>query len=89
MAIALGRVYPRLVGLVAAVSGASFMYDGAVMVAYEGFLPSNIKVVGLLLFAVWAFIVAFLMWRNGGRGRIARPESTPRSRDSNPSAHTR
>ena len=66
-----------MVGLVAAVSGASFMYDGAVMVAYEGFLPSNIKVVGLLLFAVWAFIVAFLMWRNGGRGRIARPESTP------------
>ena len=64
-------------GLVAAVSGASFMYDGAVMVAYEGFLPSNIKVVGLLLLAVWAFIVAFLMWRNGGRGRIARPESTP------------
>jgi hypothetical protein len=65
------------VGLVAAVSGASFMYDGAVMVAYEGFLPSNIKVVGLLLLAVWAFIMAFLMWRNGGRGRIDRPESTP------------
>jgi len=77
VAIALGSVYPRWVGLVAALSGAAFMYDGVVVVAYEGFVPSIIKVVGLLLLAVWAFIMGFLMWRNGGRGRIARPESTP------------
>jgi hypothetical protein len=48
------------------------MYNGVVVVAYEGFVPSIIKLVGLLLLAVWAFIMAFLMWRNGGRRRIAR-----------------
>jgi hypothetical protein len=77
LAIALGRVYPRWVGVIAAVSGAAFMYDGAVVVAYEGFVPSIIKLVGLLLLAVWAFIMAFLMWRNGGRRRITRLGPTP------------
>jgi hypothetical protein len=78
VAIALGIIYPRWVGLMAMVSGAALMYDGAVVVAYEGFAPSNIKLVGLLLLAVWAFIMAVLMWRNGGRGRrIAHPESAP------------
>ena len=48
LAIALGRVYPRWVGLIAAVSGAAFMYNGAVVVAYEGFVPSIVKLVGLL-----------------------------------------
>jgi hypothetical protein len=88
VAIALGSVYPRWVGLVAATSGAAFMYDGAV-VAYEGFVPSIVKLVGLALLAVWAFVMAVLMWRNGGRRRIARPGSTPRNRASNPSVHTR
>jgi hypothetical protein len=77
LAIALGRVYPRWVGVIAAVSGAAFMYDGAVVVAYEGFVPSIIKLLGLLLLAVWAFIMAFLMWRNGGRRRITRLGPTP------------
>src|SRR5215212_10039974 len=72
LAIALGRVYPRWVGLVAAISGAAFMYNGIGVVAYEGFVPSIIKLVGLLLLAVWAFIMAFLMWRNGGRRGIVR-----------------
>jgi hypothetical protein len=72
LAIALGRVYPRWVGVIAAVSGAAFMYNGVVVVAYEGFVPSIIKLVGLLLLAVWAFIMAFLMWRNGGRRGIVR-----------------
>src|SRR5215203_1312826 len=67
LAIALGRVYPRWVGLMAVVSGAALMYDGAVVVAYEGFVPSIIKLVSLLLLAVWAFLMAFLMWRNAGR----------------------
>ena len=53
------------------------MYDGAVVVAYEGFVPSIIKLVSLLLLAVWAFIMAFLMWRNGGRRRITRLGPTP------------
>jgi hypothetical protein len=28
-------------------------------VAYEGFVPSTIKLVGLLLLAVWALVMAF------------------------------
>ena len=74
LAIAFGSVYPRWAGMIAVVSGAALMYDGAV-VAYEGFAPSIIKLVGLLLLAVWAFIMAFLMWRNSSRGRIARLKS--------------
>jgi hypothetical protein len=37
----------------ATISGAAFMYDGAVVVAYEGFVTSIVKTVGLLLLAVW------------------------------------
>jgi hypothetical protein len=78
LAIALGRVYPRWVGLVAVLSGAALMYDGAVVVSYEGFVADIVKLVGLLLLAVWAFIMAFLMWRNGSsRRRVARLASTP------------
>ena len=77
LAIALGRVYPRWAGLMAAVSGAAFLYDGAVVVAYEGFAPSIIKVVGLLVLSAWAFVMAALMWRYGNRRRIARLGSTP------------
>jgi hypothetical protein len=36
-----------------------------------------VKVVGLLLLAVWAFVMAAFMWRSGGRRRIARLGSTP------------
>ena len=45
--------------MIAAVSGAAFIYNGA-MVAYQGFVPSIIKLVGLLL-AVWTIIIAALM----------------------------
>jgi hypothetical protein len=79
LAIAVGRAYPRWAGLIAAVSGAAFMYDGAVVVAYEGFVPDIVKLVGLLLLAVWAFAMAALMWRKGSRGRIARPRPTASS----------
>jgi hypothetical protein len=77
LAILLGTVYPRWAGLIAMVSGAALMYNGVVEVAYEGFVPSIIKLVGLLLLAVWAFVMAFLMWRNSSRGPIAHPESAP------------
>src|SRR5215216_4421271 len=78
LAIALGRVYPRWVGSIAVLSGAALMYDGAVVVAYEGFVADIVKLVGLLLLAVWGFIMAFLMWRNGSsRRRIARLAATP------------
>jgi uncharacterized membrane protein YhaH (DUF805 family) len=89
LAIALGRgVYPRWTGWMAALSGVAFMYNGVVEVAYEGFGPSIVKLVGILLLAVWAFIMAVLMLRNGSRRRIARPVSTPAGRvrrSSNPS----
>jgi hypothetical protein len=75
LAIALGRVYPRWVGLIAAISGVALMYNG-VVVAYEGFVPSITKLVGLLLLAVWAFVMAALMWRNGSRRRLARLRPT-------------
>jgi hypothetical protein len=76
VAIALGTVYPRWVGLLAAVSGGLFMVNG-VVVAYEGFGPSIIRLVAILLLAVWTFIMAMLMWRYGGRRRIARAEAAP------------
>ncbi len=77
LAVALGSVYPRWTGLVGAVSGSAFVCDGLGVVAYEGFVPSTIKLVGLLSLAVWAFVMAPLMWRNGGRWRISRPEPIP------------
>jgi hypothetical protein len=80
LAIALGRAYPRWVGLIAVVSGAAFMYDGVVVVAYQGFVPDTVKLVGLLLLAVWAFAMAALMWRKGSRRRVARlgpPTASP------------
>jgi hypothetical protein len=72
----------------AAASGVAFMYNGVVEVAYAGFGPSIVKLVGIRLLAVWAFIMAVLMLRNGSRRRIARPVSTPAGRvrrSSNPS----
>lgn len=77
LAIAFGIVYPRWVGSMAAISGTAFMYNGAVEVAYEGFIPSIVKLVGLILLSVWAFIMAALMWRNSSRRRIASPGSAP------------
>jgi uncharacterized membrane protein YdbT with pleckstrin-like domain len=60
--------------LVAVVSGLALMYDGAAMVAYEGFVSDLVKLVGLLLLAAWVSVMAVLMWRYGGgsRGRSAR-----------------
>jgi hypothetical protein len=86
LAIALGRIYPRWVGLIAVVSGAAFMYDGAVVVAYEGFVPDVIKLMGLLLLAVWAFVMAAFMWRNGSRRRIARLGPTSRAAAQRPAS---
>src|SRR5215210_7607714 len=77
VAIAFGTVYPRWAGWMALVSGAALMYHGAVVVSYEGFGPSISNLGGLVLLAVWAFIMAVLMWRHGGRQPIAQPESTP------------
>ncbi len=74
LAIALGSVYPRWVGWMAIISGAAFMYHGAVVRAYKGFSPSIPNLVGFILLAVWAIIMAVLMWRNS-REPIALPKS--------------
>ena len=75
VAIALGSVYPRWMGWIAAVSGAAFMYNGAVEVAYEGFIPSIIKLMGILLLAMWAVAMAVLMWRTNSRRANSQLES--------------
>ncbi len=74
LAIPLASVYPRWLGLLAMVSGAAFhgQRRGG---GLRGFGPSIIRLVAFLLLAVWTFIMAFLMWRNGSRRRIARLES--------------
>jgi hypothetical protein len=72
LAIAVGRAYPRWAGLIAVISGVALMYNGVIEVAYEGFVGSVVKLVGLLLLAVWAFAMAVLMWRKVGRWRATR-----------------
>jgi hypothetical protein len=49
------------------VEDVALMYNGVVEVAYEGFVASVVKLVGLALLALWAFVMAVLMWREGGR----------------------
>lgn len=75
LALALGSVYPRWVGWMAAISGAAFMIHG-VMVSYRGFFPSMPGMVGMVLLALWAVIMAVLMWRNSSRQAISGPEES-------------
>ncbi len=77
VAIALGAIYPRWAGLIAVVSGVALMYNGVVEVAYEGFVASIVKLVGLALWALWSFLMAVLMWRYSSRRRITSLESAP------------
>jgi hypothetical protein len=72
LAIALGTVYPRWLGWVAVGSGVAWIVHG-VLVPFIGLFDSPPRGVGLVLMAVWAFIMAFVMWRNSSRVRIARP----------------
>jgi hypothetical protein len=74
LAIALGTVYPRWLGWIAVGSGVAWIVHG-LMVPYIGLFDSIPRLVGLVLMALWVFIMAVLMWRNSSRGRIARPES--------------
>ena len=76
LAIALGTVYPRWLGWVAAGSGVSWIVHG-LMVPYIGFFDSIPRLVAIVLLSLWAFVMAFLMWRNSSRGRVARPETAP------------
>ena len=76
LAIALGTGYPRWLGWVAVVSGVAWIVHG-LMVPYIGLFSSPPRGVALILMYLWAFVMAFLMWRNSSRGRIARRESAP------------
>jgi uncharacterized membrane protein len=74
LAVALGTVYPRWLGWIAVGSGVAWILHG-LMVPYIGLFASIPRGIGQVLLYLWAFIMAFLMWRNSSRGRIARPES--------------
>jgi hypothetical protein len=73
LAIALDTVYPRWLGWVALGSGVAWIVHG-VMVPYLGLFDSIPRLVAIVLLAVWAFIMAVLMWRNSSREPIAVPE---------------
>jgi hypothetical protein len=84
LAIAVGVAYPRWLGLVAMVSGIvsgiAWIVHG-LMVPYIGLFDSVPRGVAIILMSVWAFFMAYLMWRNGSRRRIRRPQSaTPHAR---------
>jgi hypothetical protein len=74
LAIALGTVYPRWLGWIAAGSGVAWIVHG-LMVPYVGLFDSVPRLVAIVLTALWAFSMAFVMWRNSSRGRIAWDES--------------
>ena len=74
LAITLGTVYPRWLGWIAMGSGVAWIVHGLI-VPYVGFFDSLPRGVAQVLVGVWAFGMAFVMWREGSRGRIARPES--------------
>ena len=74
LTIALGNVYPRWLGWLAAASGVAWIVHG-LMVPYIGLFDSIPRLVAIVLMALWAFIIAALMWRNSSRGLLSRPES--------------
>ena len=74
LTIALGSVYPRWLGWLAAASGVAWIVHG-LMVPYIGLFDSIPRLVAIVLMALWAFIIAVLMWRNSSRGLLSRPES--------------
>ena len=74
LAIALGRVYPRWVGLMAAISGRVHVQRCGGC-GLRGVRATIVKLVGLLLLAVWAFVMAAPIGRNGSRRRVARSEA--------------
>jgi hypothetical protein len=78
LAMALGTSYPRWLGWVAAGSGVAWIVHG-VMVPYIGLFNSIPRLVAIVLLAVWAFIMAVLMWRDSSRGQITSPELAPQS----------
>jgi len=80
LAIVVGTAYPRWLGWVAAGSGVAWIVHG-LMVPYIGLFDSPPRGVAIILMSVWAFAMAYLMWRHDSRGRIRRSRSaTPHAR---------
>ena len=71
LAIASGNAYSRWPGWLAAGSGVAWIIHG-LMASYIGLFESAPRGVALVLMAGWAFVMAVLMWRGGGRGHAAR-----------------
>jgi hypothetical protein len=76
LAMALGTSYPRWLGWLALGSGAAWIVHG-VMVPYVGLFNSIPRLVAIILLAVWAFIIAVLMWRNSNPEYTVRLEAAP------------
>ena len=70
LAIAFGNAYARWPGWLAAGSGVAWIIHG-LMVSYVGLFDSAPRGVALVLTAGWAFVMAVLMWRSGGREHAA------------------
>src|SRR5215213_1151175 len=62
IALALGDVYPRWLGWLAAAAGVAHIIRG-IGVSYQGFVPSMAALIGLALLALWTVIMAVMMWR--------------------------
>jgi hypothetical protein len=88
LAMALGSVYPRWLGWVAVGSGVAWIVHG-LLVPYIGLFDSPPRGVALVLMSLWAFIMAYLMWRNSSRGRIAGPEESAPAGPAQPPASPR
>jgi hypothetical protein len=66
LALALGSTYPRWLGGLAVAAGITFVARG-VLVAYRGFVASPLVLAAIVLFAVWALLMAFFLWRERGQ----------------------
>ena len=62
IALALGGIYPRWLGWLAAAAGVAQVIRG-VDTSYQGFVASITELIGLALLALWAVIMAVMMWR--------------------------
>jgi hypothetical protein len=79
VALALSGYFPRWTGWLAVAAGIAHIIRG-VGVSYQGFVPSIAALIGLALLALWAVVMAVLMWRFSNlqpivRRELARPKS--------------
>jgi hypothetical protein len=75
LAIALGAVYPRWLGWIAMGAGVAWIIHGLI-VPYYGLFESMPRGVALVLTAVWAFVMAYLMWRTSDQQPIVPHQAT-------------